>query len=190
MKASARILAMMVGTVLAVLLWGSGSAGRLGAKDKPPQIDANDPTVRLFALLDSKYNGKLDDYCLLADAFSDPKNPEQQQQHVLRVEYNKDHSFGKLRIYVRIVGQVTPAQLKAYTVKQIYDFGETDVAKFTKTDVGPYGKPGDVYFETGADGSAEGTRPITPELQAQYERYVTQYLMPALEKKPADSSGT
>jgi hypothetical protein len=190
MRTRARVVAIAVGTVLAVLVWGGSNAGRLGAKEKPSQLNPNDPTVRLYALLDAKFNGKLDDFCVLADTFTDPKNPGQEQQHVLRVEYSKDRAFGRLRIYVRVVAQLTPAQLKAYTTKQIYDFGETDLAKFTKTDPGPYGKPGDVYYETGADGSAEGTLPITPELQGQYDRYVTQYLLPALEKKAGESAGS
>ncbi len=189
MRTRGRVSAIMVGTVLSVVVWAGSSAGPLAAKEKPSQIGPDDPTVRLYALLDAKYNGKLDDFCVLADTFNDPKNPGQQQQHVLRVEYSKDRAFGKLRIYVRAVGQVTPAQLKAYTIKQIYDFGETDLAKFTKTDPGPFGRPGDVYFETGADGSTEGTQPITPELQTQYDHFVTQFLIPALEKKP-EASGT
>jgi len=169
-------------------LWGG--AGLLEAKEKTPQLSPNDPTVRLYSLLDSKYNGKLEDFCLLADVVSDPKNPGQAQQHVLRIEYNKDRAFGKLRIYVRTVAQLTPAQMKTYSPKQIYDFGETDSAKFTKTDPGPLGKPGDVYFEAPADGGALATVSVTPEVQAQYERYLTQYLLPALEKKAAGGTGS
>lgn len=190
MRTSARTLTIISGVALAFLAWGAGGSARLGAKEKPPQLNPNDPTLRLYNLLDSKYNGKLDDFYVLADAFNDPKTPGQQSQHVLRVEYNKDHAFGRLKIYVRTVGQLTPAQLKAYTPKQIFDFAEVDVAKYTKTDPGPFGKPGDVYFDSGADGSPEGTPPITPELQARYDRFVTQYIMPALEKKPADGNAS
>jgi hypothetical protein len=162
----------------------------LGAKEKPPQINPNDPTVRLYDLLDSKFNGKLEDFCVLADVFNDPKNPGQTQQHVLRVEYGKERAFGKLNIRVRTVAQLSPEQLKTYSPKQIYDFAETDSAKFTKTDTGPFGKPGDVYFEPAADGGAMGTVAATPEVQAQYDRFVTQYLLPALEKKAADGNGS
>ncbi len=95
MRISPRRLAIIAGTVLTILaLWGG--AGLLEAKEKTPQLSPNDPTVRLYSLLDSKYNGKLEDFCLLADVVSDPKNPGQSEQHVLRIEYNKDRAFGKL----------------------------------------------------------------------------------------------
>jgi hypothetical protein len=185
MRIRARIFATIVGAVLTLLVVEGGNAGRLGAKEKASQVGPDDPTVRLYNLLDSKYNGKLDDYVVLADLVDDPKNPGQAQQHVLRIDYSKDRAFGKLNIHVRTVAQLTPAQLKAYSPKQIYDFAETDTAKFTKTDPGPFGRPGDVYFEPTSDGGALGSSQATPEVQTQYERYVTQYLLPALEKKAA-----
>jgi hypothetical protein len=166
-----------------------GSAGRLGAKEKNLQVNPNDPTFRLFSLLDSKFNGKLDDFCVLADLVSDPKNPGQQLQRVIRIEYNKDRVFGKLSIHVRTVAPLTPDQLKAYTSKQTFDFAESDAAKFTKTDAGAFGRPGDVYFEAAPDGGALASASITSEVQAQYELFVTQYLLPALEKKAAGGSG-
>ena len=188
MKTTGRIRGIMGGIVLTLLVLGGGNAGRLGAKDKTPPIGPNDPTFRLYNLLDSKYNGKLEDYCVLADVINDPKSPGQAQQRVLRVQYNKERAFGKLRIYVRTVAQLSPEQLKTYSPKQIYDFAETDSAKFTKTDPGPFGRPGDVYFEPSPDGGALATVTATPEVQAQYERFVTQYLLPALEKKAADGN--
>jgi hypothetical protein len=187
MKTNARTLVVIVGTVFALLVIGGGNTGRLSAKEKGTQIGPDDPTLRLYNLLDSKYNGKLEDYYVLADIVNDPKSPGQAQQHVLRVEYNKERAFGKLRIYVRTVAQLSPDQLKSYGPKQIYDFAETDSAKFTKTDPGPFGKPGDVYFEA-VDGRALGTATATPEVQAQYEQFVTQYLLPALEKKAAEGN--
>jgi len=190
MRTNTRTLLIIGSTVLTLLVLVSGDAGRLGAKEKSTQVGPNDPTVRLYSLLDSKYNGKLDDFYVLADVYNDPKNPGQPQQHVLRVEYSKDRAFGKLNIHVRTVAQLTPEQLKAYTPKQIYDFADSDSAKFTKTDPGPFGKPGDVYFEPSPDGGAMGTVPVTPEVQAQYEGYVTQYLLPALEKKAAGGNGS
>jgi len=190
MRTRVKALVVVGGAVFAMLLTAGRDSGRLGAKEKATQIGPNDPTVRLYNLLDSKYNGKLDDIFLLPDLVSDPKNPGQPQQHVLRVEYNKDHAFGKLSIHVRTVGQLTPEQLKAYNPKQIYDYAETDSAKFTKTDPGPFGKPGDVYFEPTADGGAMGTVPVTPEVQAQYERFVTDHLLPILEKKAAGGNGS
>ena len=176
---------MIAGAVFVLLVRGGGNAGGLGAKEKASQISPDDPTVRLYNLLDTKFSGKLEDFVLLADVVNDPKNPGQPQQHVLLVDYNKGRAFGKLNIHVRTVAQLTPEQLKTYTPKQIYDFGESDTAKFTKTDPGPFGRPGDVYFASAADGGAMGTAPTTPEVQAQYEQFVTQYLLPALEKKAA-----
>ncbi len=124
MRSSVRRLLMVASTVFTLLVFWGGNGGRLGAKERGPQYDSNDPTFRLYSLLDSKFNGKLDDFCLLGDVFNDPKNPGQPQQHVLRIEYSKDRAFGKLRIYVRTVAQLSPEQLKTYTPKQIYDFGE------------------------------------------------------------------
>jgi hypothetical protein len=190
MRTNTRTIVIIGGTVLTLLVLGSDNAGRLGAKEKSSQVGPNDPTVRLYNLLDSKYNGKLDDIFLLSDVFNDPKNPGQAQQHVLRIDYSKDRAFGKLNIHVRTVAQLTPEQLKAYSPKQIYDFADSDSAKFTKTDPGPFGKPGDVYFEPSSDGGAMGTVPVTPEVQAQYERFVTQYLLPILEKKAAGGNGS
>ena len=189
MKTSARTNAILGAVIIIPVLMG-GSAGRLGAKEKTSQVSSDDPTLRLYSLLDSKYNGKVDSFCVLADVVNDPKNPGQQQQHVLRIEYNKDHGFGKLNIHVRTVAQLTPAQLKTYSPQQIYDFAETDSAKFTKTDPGSFGRPGDVYFEAAPDGGPLETVPITAEVQAQYDQFITQYLMPALEKKAAGGSGS
>lgn len=184
MKNTSRILYVISGIALMILVLG-GSAASLGAKEKTPQVGPNDPTVRLYNLLDSKYNGTLEDYCLLAGLIDDPKNPGQKQQNVLRIEYRKDRAFGKLRIYVRSVAQLSPAQLKTYTPKQIYDFAETDSSKFTKTDPGPFGRPGDVYFELAPDGGALAAVNVTPQVQAHYEHLVTEFLLPSLEKGAA-----
>lgn len=185
MRTKGQALLIVGGAVCALLVVGAGNGGRLDAKDRGSQISSNDATVRLYSLLDSKFSGKLDDVFLLSDSAPDPKNPGQTQQHVLRIDYSKDRAFGKLTIHVRTVGQLTPEQLKAYSPKQIYDFAETDSAKFTKTDPGSFGRPGDVYFEPTSDSGAMGSMPATPEVQAQYERYVTQYLLPILEKRAA-----
>jgi len=190
MRTNVRTLVIIGGTVLTLLVLGSGNAGHLGAKEKSTQISSNDPTVRLYSLLDSKYNGKLDDIFLLSDVANDPKNPGQAQEHILRVDYSKERAFGKLTIHVRTVAKLTPEQLKAYSPKQLYDFAESDSAKFTKTDPGPFGKPGDVYFEPSSDGGVMGSVPVTPEVQAEYERFLSQYLLPILEKKAAGGSGS
>jgi hypothetical protein len=190
MQISVRRLLAICGTTLALVLLGGAFERGVRAKEKPPQLDANDPTLRLYNLLDSKYNGKLDDFCVLGDVFNDPKNPGQPQQHVFRIEYAKDRAFGKLRIYVRTIAQLSPEQLKTYTPKQVYEFAEADSAKFTKTDPGPFGKSGDVYFQPTSDGGPLGTAAVTPEIQAQYEHYVTQYILPALEKKPGEAAAS
>lgn len=173
---------MVKAAVLATLVWGCGNNAPLQAKEKAAQVDPNDPTYQLYNLLDSKHDGKLDGFCLLAGMVADPKNPGQSQQQVLKVEYDKTRGFGKLRIYVRTVAPLTPDQLKAYDAKQIFDFAESDVAKFTKTDPGRFGKQGDVYFEASSDGGALATASVTPEVQAAYEHFLTQYILPALQK--------
>ena len=113
MKNQAIKYAMVGGAALALLLLGGGPARRLDAKDKGTQVNPNDPTYRLYSLADAKFNGKLEDFCVLADLVNDPKNPGQHQQHVISLEYNKDRGFGKLSIHVRTVAELTPEQLKA-----------------------------------------------------------------------------
>lgn len=189
MRTSAREPLVISGIVLTLLVLGGGNAGRLGAKERGPQYDSNDPTYRLYNLLDSKFNGKLDEFIVLADVFNDPKNPGQPQQHVLRVDYSKDRAFGKLTIRVRTVAQLSPEQLKSYSPKEVYEFAETESAKFTKTDPGSFGKTGDLYFQPTSEGGALGTVPPTPEAESQYELFVSHFLIPALEKKAAGGTG-
>ena len=153
------------------------------AKEKAPAVSPDDPTLRLYQLLDAQYGGKLDDFCVLGDVFNDPKKPDHPEQHILRVEYDKNSVFGKLRIYVRIVDKLTPDQLKTYTPKQIYDFADTDSEKFTKTDPGSFGKSGDIYFLPSSEGGPLASTPVTDEARATYERYVTNFILPALQKK-------
>lgn len=179
----------IIGAPVLTLLLLAGSAQRLGAKEKTSPTDPNDPTHRLFALLDSKFNGKLDDFCVLADLMPDPKNAGQELQHVIEIDYNKDMAFGKLKLHVRTVAQLTPDQLKTYTPKQTFDFAESDTAKFIKSDAGSFGRTGDLYLEASADGGPLTTVPITTQAQNQYEEFVTQYLLPALEKKVAEGNG-
>jgi len=180
----------VVSALCALLVIAGDNTHRLGAKEKQPPVSPDDPTLRLYNLLDSKLGGKLEDFYLLADTFADPQNPNQTQQHVLRIEYDKTRAFGKLRIYVRTVDQLTPEQLKTYNTKEIYDFAESDSEKFTKTDPGSFGRTGDVYFQPTSPGGPLGTATATQEVQARYERYVTQFIIPALEKKAAGASGS
>jgi len=152
------------------------------AKEKPPAISPDDLTLRLFQLLDTSYGGKLSDFYLVGDVYKDPKTPDKELQHIFKAEYEKDRAFGKFRLYVRSVDKLTPGQLKDYTPKQIYEFGEVDVEKFTKTDPGPFGKTGDLYLQATTEGPL-ATAPITDEVRKEYEAYVTQWLLPALQKK-------
>jgi hypothetical protein len=169
--------------VFAALAVSALSTGRLAAKEKVQQVSPDDPTYRLYQFLDSSNGGKLADLYLLADVFKDPKKSDQEDQHVLKVEYDKDHAFGKLRIYVRTVDRPSPDQLKTYTPKQIYDFAEVDSEKFTKTDPGNFGKTGDIYFHPVSEGGPLATAPVTDEARSQYEHYITDYILPALQKK-------
>jgi len=164
------------------LLSTVGLPGLHFAKEKIPTVSPDDLTLRLFQLLDSSYAGKLSEFYFIGDVYNDPKIPDKELQHVFKAEYEKGRAFGRFRLCVRSVDKLTAGQLKDYTPKQIYDFGELDVEKFTKTDPGPFGKTGDVYFRAIPDGPL-ATAPITDEARKAYEIYITQWLLPALEKK-------
>jgi hypothetical protein len=163
----------------AVLPYGSGSL--LSAREKTPFVNPNDPTVKLYALLDTKHDGKLEEFYFLGDVFKDASHPDQEWQHVILAEYNKNLFFGRFKMTVRSISKPTPDQLKAYTVKALYDFG-SDSARFAKIDPGTFGQKGDLYMVVAAD-KPIASAPITPEVQATYEKYVSQYLLPALEKE-------
>jgi hypothetical protein len=143
------------------------------------KVDDNDVTAKLFQLLDSQHSGKLDDVYVLADLYTDANGD--QYRHVLRVDYDKSRSFGRLAIYLRSVGKMTPEQLSAYTPEQIYGFGEVDLAKFVKTDPGTFGQKGDLYLES-SDDSPLHTTPVNEEARKNYETYISQYIIPALQK--------
>jgi hypothetical protein len=165
------------GAVAVLLILGAANAGIGRAKDKA--VDPNDPTLRLYDLLNTTRDGKMPDFFVLADVYSEQGKDF---QHVLRAEYDKSRAFGKLRIYVRSVAKLAPEQLQSYTAKQVYDFGETDLEKFVKTDPGEFGKQGDIYLRGDAE-SPLATAPITDATRKSYETLVAQYLLPALEKK-------
>ncbi len=126
---------------------------------------------------------------MLADLVPDPKNAGQQLQRVIEIDYGKDRAFGKLNLHVRTVAPLTADQLKTYTPKQDFDFAEEDSAKFIKSDAGSFGRPGDVYFEAPADGSALTSAPVSSQVQSDYDLLINQYLLPALEKKSAGGNG-
>jgi hypothetical protein len=169
----------IAGALVAVFLVSACSAS-LYAKHKEDAEDG--ATVRLFQVLDSTRNGKLEDFYLLADLYKDAGKPDEQFHHVLRVEYDKSRAFGKLRLYVRSVGQMTDEQLSAYSPKQIYDFGEADQEKFVKTSTGSFGGSGDLYLRAGTD-TPLATAAVTDEARKEYETFVTQHILPALQKK-------
>ena len=168
--------------VLLTLLWTMVLPRGLGAKERIPHVSPDDTTVRLYQLLDTSYGGKLDEFFIIADTFKDSKKSDQLEQHILKLEYDKSRAFGKLRIYVRVVDKLTPDQEKTYTPKQVFDFAEADAEKFTKTDPGPFGKPGDLYFQARADRPL-ATVPVTDDTRKEYDDFITQYLLPALAKK-------
>lgn len=173
----AKFYLSVVVSVLAGL--APGFTGKLYASHNH-KVDGGDVTAPLFELLDSAYGGKLTDFYVLADTFTDPASGEQ-YRHVLRLDYDKSRGFGRLRIYVRSVGKMTPEQLAVYTPQQIYDFGETDLEKFVKSDRGPFGETGDLYLQA-KDGGPLHTFAVTDDARKEYDDFVTQYLIPALQQ--------
>jgi hypothetical protein len=169
-------------TAFCALLITAGLPTFCVAKEKPVVVSPDDVTLRLFQLLDSSYGGKLSDLYFVGDVYKDPKNPDKELQHVFKADYEKVRAFGRLRLYVRSVDKLTPGQLKDYTAQQVYEFADSDIEKFTKTDPGPLGRPGDLYFQATENGPL-ATTPVTDEARKQYETYIAQWLMPALEKK-------
>jgi hypothetical protein len=182
----------MTGKIFAVLMMGTlfstGSAAGIAGKEKgqgkdnTPAMLENDPTYRLFQLLDTTRGGKLADFCVIADLYKNPQNPQEEFQRVVRVVYDKGHAFGKLTLHLRSVAKLDPGQMSTYSPKEIYEFAESVVEKYVKTDPGPLGGEGDIYFHVTGDG-ALSTAPITDEVQTAYATLLTQYILPALEKK-------
>ncbi|MEJ2009797.1 MAG: hypothetical protein P8Z30_16860 [Acidobacteriota bacterium] len=151
-------------------------------KHKKAAFSADDPTYILYQLLDNSYGGKLSNFYLLANIHPDLQNPKVQLQRVLRVDYNKNQYFGRFRIFVRDVGKLTPAQLKTYDIKQIFQFGESNVEEFEKIDPGPLGGTGDLYLSA-TSGGPLAPAPITDQVRQEYEMLITKYILPALKEK-------
>ena len=105
MKSQTKTYPKVGGTILALLVLGQ--VGRLAAREKSSPTDPNDPTHRLFTLLDDKFNGKIEGFYMLADLVPDPKNAGQQLQRVIEIDYGKDRAFGKLNLHVRTVAPLT-----------------------------------------------------------------------------------
>jgi hypothetical protein len=150
-----------------------------GAREK---YEPDPATIQLFQVLNTSFGGKVEHFCLLGDTYTDASG--QQFRHVLRVDYDKSRGFGRLNLYVRSVGKMTPDQLATYTPQQIYDFGESDQAKFVKTDTLTFGAPGDLYLEAQDDGPLHSAA-ITDAVRKRYSDLLTQYVIPALQKGPA-----
>ena len=175
------IMAYTFGTVIAIGLAVAATPSALGKEKKQP-VDTNDPTYRLYQLLDTTHGGKLQNFFVLGDVYPDSQNPTQEMQHVFKIEYDKSRYFGRFRIYVRSVSKLSPQQLKTYTTEQIYDFGNKDVEKFEKIEPGPFGQPGDLFFQATGDRPLH-TAPTTDAVRQAYETYVSRYILPALQKK-------
>jgi hypothetical protein len=166
------------------LLAVCGAQRRVGAREKTSPVDPNDVTARVFQILDDSHDGKMTDFYLLADIYKDKEssNPDEELQHVLHLDYDKDRNFGKLNLHVRSLTKLAPEQLKTYTPKQIFDFGDEDTEKFVKSDPGQLGRTGDMYLRATADHPLRDT-PISDEARKAYDFYLTQYVIPALQKK-------
>jgi hypothetical protein len=175
---------LLITGIVVFLLAVCGTQRLVSAREKNSQVDSNDVTLRLFQLLDDSHEGKLADFYLLADIYKnkDSSNPDEELQHVLHLDYDKDRNFGKLNLHVRSLTKLAPEQVKTYTPKQIYDFGDEDTEKFVKSDPGQLGRTGDMYLRATADRPLRDT-PISDEARKAYEFYLTQYLIPALQKE-------
>ncbi|MHB8654399.1 MAG: hypothetical protein ACYDA9_11010 [Terriglobia bacterium] len=185
MKTKTKSPSRVLVTGIAVFLLGVCGPQRLvQAREKNSPVDPNDVTSRLFQLLDDSHDGKLTDFYVLADLYKDKNSskPGEELQHVLLVDYDKDRNFGKLNLHVRTLDKLDPEQLKTYTPKQVYDFGDDDTEKFVKSDPGPLGRTGDMYLRATVNHPLRDT-PITDEARKAYDFYLTQYVIPALQKK-------
>lgn len=148
-------------------------------KDKG-EAAANDVTSRLYQIADQSLEGKFSFY-LLAGVYTDPAKPGVQYQRVLRVVYDKDLYFGRFAIHVRSVSKLTPDQLAAYTPEDIFNYGNADTAEFEKISPGRFGRTGDLYLAS-SNGGPLAAASITPEVQSEYEKLVTDYILPEVEK--------
>lgn len=166
-------------TIIALLVCTAGAVPAY-AKGRVNLATSEGPTARLFQMLDNSYGGKVTDFCVIAGAYANPSQPGQTLQYVLQVNYDKTRFYGRFSISVRGVSQLTPGQLAEYTPEQIYSFG-SDVAKFEKINAGPFGEEGDLYFQANANG-ALAPAPVTDDARRQYDLFLTQYVVPGLEK--------
>lgn len=148
-------------------------------KDKDA-VAANDITSRVYQLANQSLQGKFSFY-LLAGLRTDPSQPGAQLQRVLRVVYDKDLYFGRFAIHVRSVSKLTPDQLAAYTPEDIFNYGNADAQEFEKINPGRFGRTGDLYLAS-SNGGPLATASITPDVESEYEKLVTDYVLPEVEK--------
>lgn len=174
-----RALVVLLGTCLVGI---SASGAMCKDKDKAPPLDPNDPTLRFFQTADDSRGGKLSEFYVVADVYRDPALPNEDSQHILKVDYDKAKLFGKLQIVVRSVGKIHPDQMKAYTAKELFEFGLADQAKFMKSEPGPFGRPGDIYLVAPNDRPLS-SEPITEPVRQRYATFVSEFLLPAMAKK-------
>jgi hypothetical protein len=155
-------------------------------KEKNGSVSPNDPTARLFDILNTSSGGKLNDLYLLADVYSDQSNPSQQYQRVLKIDYDKSLYFGRFVIHARSVSKMNGQQLAIYNSQQIYNFGGRDGQVFDKINPGPFGsETGDLYLAPPPGGGPLRTVPIDDSVTQEYEMLVSQYILPAVQKQSA-----
>ncbi len=169
----------LAGTITLSLCSAGAFAKR---KHHSASVNFGDSTAQLYQLLNDSYAGKLKDFCILAGLYKNFKKPSQEYQRVLQVDYDKNKFFGRLQIQVRSVAKLTPAQLKTYTPAQIFKFGGSDIETFDKIHPGPFGQTGDLYLRA-RDSEPPVPVPITNRVGRQYENLLTNYIIPALQKK-------
>jgi hypothetical protein len=180
--AAVTVLAILLGCAMPSLY----AVPRRKKKEKHGPVSPNDPTARVFDILNSSFGGKLDNLYVLGDVYSDSSNPSQQYQRILKVDYDKDLYFGRFVIHARSVGKMTPEQLAIYTQKQIYDFGGRDGQVFDKINPGPFGsETGDLYLTPPPNGGPLKPEPITDAVTQEYQMLVSQYILPAVQKQAA-----
>ncbi|HTV56988.1 MAG TPA: hypothetical protein VMI06_19005 [Terriglobia bacterium] len=176
------IVAILLGCVMSSVY----AVPRRKKKEKNGSASSNGPTAQLFDVLNSSFGGKLNNFYLLADVYSDPSNPGQQYQRVLNVDYDKSLYFGRFVIHARSVRKMTPEQLAIYDPKQVYSFGGRDGQVFDKINPGPFGsETGDLYLAPPPGGGPLRTVPIDDSVTQEYQVLVSQYILPAVKKLAA-----
>ena len=63
--------------VLGAVIGAAAGVRQMPAKEKTPAVNPNDPTYKLYALLDSNRNGKLEEFYFLADEYKSSEHPDE-----------------------------------------------------------------------------------------------------------------